>query len=135
MFSLGSANEIRDGIVGGAATFVIMCSGAGKGAHWINSKLVSPVVVGIPDTKSAVTNSPQQWVFLRTDSKMHVHAWNIDSESKMLWVDRGATKELLMSGDARIQYRKAISEPVVAMFSPTGIDRTVLTTACGNLFK
>ena len=107
-----------------------MCGGSGKTAHWINSKLLSPVVLGVPDKRS-FTDEPQQIVILRTDSKIHIHEWNIDSESTMFWVDKGATKQLLEGKDVRVQFQKAISDPVVALFSPIGIDHGLLAIACG----
>jgi len=51
------------------------------------------------------------------------------------FVDKGATKQILVSTDARVQFRDSSEHEQVAIFSPTGINPVVLTKACGNAFQ
>jgi len=57
--------------------------------------------------------------------------WNVSSTFKLMTVDRGATKEIIQSKEARIQFRKANTESVVALFSPANLDLSLLGAACG----
>jgi hypothetical protein len=54
---------------------------------------------------------------------------------RTFFVDKAATKELLNSTDARIQFRGVSEHQQVAIFSPSGINQDVLVKACGNVFK
>jgi hypothetical protein len=115
-------------------SFVIMCGGTAKAPKWINSKLLSPVVLGKADITNAF-DVPQQLVRLRADDKIHVHAWNMADDLRTFFVDKGATKELLNSKDARIQFRDASEHAQVAIFSPAEINRQMVMEACGDIFK
>jgi hypothetical protein len=88
--------------------------------------------------KADITNAfdvPQQLVRLRADDKIHVHAWNMADDLRTFFVDKGATKELLNSKDARIQFRDASEHAQVAIFSPAEINRQMVMEACGDIFK
>jgi hypothetical protein len=132
IFELKADETIDDGISSGLPSFIIMCGGSKQSPKWINSKLISPVVLGTGDTRSAF-GVPQQFVRLRADDKIHVHAWNIAEDFHALFVDKGATKELLGSNSARVQFTDASGHAQVAMFSPAGIRN--IEVACGTALK
>lgn len=134
IFSLEADEPIADGIGSGLPSFVIMCGGRADSPHWLNSKVLSPVVLGMPDQQSPL-GAPQQIVYLRADNKIHVHFWNMAEDFRMFFVDKGATKELLNSSIARIQFRDAGGHKQVAIFSPSGLNRDGLVKACGPVFK
>jgi hypothetical protein len=134
VFELKANEPISDGIAPGLPSFVIMCGGTIKTAHWMNSKLLSPVVLGKPDIISPIHES-QQMVWLRADGKVHMHWWNMPPDYRTFFVDKHATKELLRASDVRIQFRDASEHRQVAIFSPAGINEEMLTKACGNMFK
>jgi hypothetical protein len=54
---------------------------------------------------------------------------------RTFFVDKGATKELLRSDEARIQFRDASENQQITIFSPAGISQEMLTKACGKTFK
>jgi hypothetical protein len=99
-----------------------------------NSKLLSPVVLGAGDQKSAL-GVPQQSVQLRVYKKIHLHFWNIAEDHKTLLVDKGATNELINSADARIAFRDPGGHVQAADFSPVSLNRDALTKAWGSVFK
>jgi hypothetical protein len=131
IFELKATEPITDGVANGLPTFIIMCGGTVKAPKWINSKLLSPVVLGRPDPPS----HSQQAVRLRADGKFHLHAWTMAEDFRVFFVDKGATREVLGSTDARIEFRDASAHIQVAIFSPAGINQVMLTKACGNAFK
>jgi hypothetical protein len=128
LFELKGNGALTDGISSGIPALVIMCDG-----KWVNSKLLSPVVLGKASAFTA--HDGQQTVYLRADSKVRVHNWNMAEDFRTFFVDKGATKELLGSNDARIQFRDVSEHELVAMFSPSGINQEMLIKACGNAFK
>jgi len=134
IFSLEADERITDGIGSASPSFVIMCGGPLDSPHWLNSKMLSPVVLRMPDTKSPF-GAPQQAVYLRADNKIHLHFWNMAEDFRTFFVDKGATKELLNSRTARIQFRDASGDTQVAIFSPSGLNRDGLVKACGSVFK
>lgn len=134
ILTLTADEPITDGLASGPPSFIIMCGGAVNSPRWINSKVLSPIVLGLPNTRSAF-GSPQQMVYLRADSKIHVHFWNMADDFRTFFVDKGATKELLNSRTARIQFRDASGHHQVAIFSPSELNRDVLVKACGNVFR
>jgi len=134
VFTLKAEAEIGDGISEGFPEFIIMCGGSATKPRWINSKLLSPVVLGTPDDHS-IGGVPQQSVVLRADGKFHAHFWNIGDDFKTLFVDRGATEELVLAKDARIQFRGADGLADVARFAPEGLNLRILGIACGKLIK
>jgi tetratricopeptide (TPR) repeat protein len=71
-FSLEGDEAITDGIASVPPSFVIMCGGPLDSPHWLNSELLSPVVLRMPATKSPF-GAPQQRVHLRADSSVFVH--------------------------------------------------------------
>jgi hypothetical protein len=113
--ALAADSPIADAISSGIPSFVIMCGGN----RWINSKLVSPVVLASGKFGSAL-GVPQQLVYLRADNKLHLHFWNIADDYRVFFVDKGATKELINSRDARIQFHDSVNHTQVAQFSPVG---------------
>lgn len=133
IFELTADEPMTEGIRSGFPLFTIMCGG-GNSPKWVNSKLLSPVVLGRPDISSAF-DVPQQIVRLRADNKIKVHAWNIAEDFRTLFVDKGATREFLNSKDARIQFRDVSEHVQVAIFSPGEINRDMVNKACGNAFK
>ncbi|MGA3098128.1 MAG: PEGA domain-containing protein [Bryobacteraceae bacterium] len=132
IFELKANEALSDGISSGVPNFIIMCGGPAKAPTWINSKLISPIVLGKPSEFAA--HAMQQTVVLRADSKFHTHFWNMADDFTTFFVDKGATKELIGSGDARIQFRDASENQQVAVFSPGGISQEMLTKACGKTF-
>jgi tetratricopeptide (TPR) repeat protein len=134
VFSLEGDEPITDGVASALPSFVIMCGGPLDSPHWLNSKLLSPVVLRMPDTKSPF-GAPQQTVYLRADSKVRLHFWNMAEDFRTFFVDKGATKELLNSRIARIQFRDSSGHTQVAIFSPSGLDREGLVKACGSVLK
>jgi hypothetical protein len=134
LFVLNATERISDGISYDFPSFVIMCGGASNSSKWINSKLISPVVLGSANHTSPL-GAPQQTIYLRSDDKIHVHFWNIAEDFRALYVDKAATKELLNSSTTRIQFRDASGHNQVAMFSPSGLDRNRLGQECGDSFK
>lgn len=135
IFELKADEQISDGIGSDYPRFIIMCGGSKQSPKWINSKLISPVVLGVGDTHSAFSGSPQQFVTLRADDKFHTHAWNIADDYRVFFVDKGATREFMNSGNARIQFRDASGHSQVAIFSPAGLDKTRAAIACGDIMK
>ncbi len=135
IFELKADEQISDGISSDYPRFIIMCGGSMQSPKWINSKMISPVVLGVGDTHSAFGGSPQQFVTLRADDKFHTHAWNIADDYRVFFVDKGATKEFMNSSNARIQFRDASGHSQVAIFSPAGLDRTKAAIACGEIMK
>ena len=56
-----------------------------RSPQWLNSKLLSPVVLGMPDDRSPL-GAPQQTVYLRADNKIHLHFWNMAEDfERFLW--------------------------------------------------
>ena len=110
MFSIRADAPIEDAF----AVFDIMCGGGRR----MLSRLVSPVELGRGTSRSAILDLPQQTVFLRTDGKIHVHEWIIDSGFRMLIADKSATREFLKARQARIQFTDAEGHARVAVFSP-----------------
>jgi hypothetical protein len=120
--------ELSDGIGSGFPSFGIACAG-GK---WIDSVLFSSVVLGTGAPRGGLlSNIPQQVVFLRSGTKIRVHFWNIAEDYRRLFADRGATKELLSTDDARVKFGDARGHDQTALFSPAGLDREKLEAACG----
>jgi len=135
ILELKADEQVTDGIATDYPRFIIMCGGTAASPRWINSKLISPVVLGMGDTHSPLSGSSQQFVILRADDKMHTHAWNIADDFHVLFVDKGATKEFTGSTKARIQFRDAGGHNQVAIFSPAGLDKTRAATVCGDIMK
>jgi hypothetical protein len=71
VFELKANEALSNGFSSGIANFIIMCGGTAKAPRWINSKLVSPIVLGKPS--EFTVHAMQQMVMLRTDSKFHAH--------------------------------------------------------------
>jgi hypothetical protein len=134
LFVLKADGRMTDGIGSDFPSFVILCGGPEDSPGWINSKFLSPVVLGAGDQKSAL-GVPQQSVHLRADRKIRLHFWNIADDYRTLFVDKGATRELINSSDARIAFHDAAGHVQVADFSPAGLDRDALAKACGGVFK
>ncbi len=105
LFVLRPDTRVTDGFSADFPSFILLC-GMPDSPRWINSKLLSPVVLGAGDQKSAL-GVPQQSVQLRAYRKIHLHFWNIAEDHKTLFVDKGATNELINSADARIAFRDA----------------------------
>jgi hypothetical protein len=135
ILALKADEPISDGVSSDYPRFVIMCGGSAAAPKWLNSKLISPVVLGLGDTHSAFSGSPQQFVFLRADDKIHTHAWNIADDFRVFFVDKGATREFMNSSKARIQFRDSSGHDQVAMFSPSGLDRAKAAIACGEIMR
>ena len=135
LFVLEADQNVTDGISSGKPEFVVMCGGSAKNPKWINSKLISPVVLGLPQTRSPFSGSPQQLVNLRTDDKIHGHFWNIADDYRTMFVDKGATREFLHSSEARVQFRDADGHDQVAVFTTAGLDRKRAAIACGEIMK
>ena len=136
IFGLMADEQMADEIGKGFPSFLIMCGGTVKSPHWITSSLRSPVVLGKPDTRSVLTEIPQQIVALRADDNMHTHAWNMAGDFRTFMVDKGATKELIEAKTtARIQFRDSSEHKQVAIFSPSGLNMEMLTKACGKVFR
>ena len=134
ILQLKGDEPISDGIASDYPRFVIMCGG-GASPKWVNSKLISPVVLGVGDTHSSFSGTSQQFVVLRSDDKFHTHAWNMADDFHVFFVDKGATKEFMNSTNARIQFRDASGHTQVATFSPAGLDKTKAAIACGEIMK
>jgi hypothetical protein len=133
ILTLKADESITDGVSSGSPSFVVMCGGTEKSPKWFNSKLLSPVVLGMPDARSP-GDAPQQIVYLRADDKIKLHFWNMADDFRTFFVDKGATKDLVKSTNARIQFRDAHGHKQVAVFSPTGLNREATRKACGSLF-
>jgi hypothetical protein len=58
--------------------------------------------------------SPQQIVYLGADDKIKLHFWNMAEDFKTFFVDKGATKDLVKSTTARIQFWAPASSCVLA---------------------
>jgi hypothetical protein len=131
------ADEALDSSLGsGFPVFVISCTGRVAKPKWLGSQLISPVLLGTPQIKPGLAGPhPQQTVWQRSDDKFHIHFWNQAADFKVLFVDRGATKDLLNSTNTRIQFRDIQEHQEVAIFSPGGIDREELVKACGESFN
>ena len=127
------ANEpITDGTASGTPAIIFECGGSVDHPRWLNAMLTSPVATGEPDHRSH-NGMPQQTVLLRADNKVFKHYWDVEAGG--LFVNKEATKQLLDSTDARIQFRDSRGHQQVAIFSAGGIDRGMLTKACGMAFK
>jgi hypothetical protein len=136
MFELLADEKLADGISAGYPSLVIMCGGTAAKPQWVNSKFISPVVLGRSDTQSVLSKAPQQTVLLRADNAFHAHFWNIAEDFHVMFVDKGATKEVLNTKtSARIQFRDSSEHKQVAIFSPAEINQKMLTAACGMVFK
>lgn len=134
MLELKADEAVTDGIGSDYPYFVIMCGGSKESPKWINSKLVSPVVLGRPDSDNGF-GVPQQRVYLRADDKIKIHRWNIAEDFRTMFVDKGATKEFIGSRTARIQFRDVSEHEQVATFSTAGLDKTKASIACGEIMK
>jgi hypothetical protein len=134
VFGLPAIEPIGDGISSGTPVLIITCGGTAKSPHWVDSKFISLVVLGVSDGTSPL-GVPHQLIVLRAGSKIHPHFWNMHGDFHTLFVDKGATKEFLDSQDARIQFRDASEHQQVAVFSPAGINRQMLNTACGKALR
>jgi hypothetical protein len=138
-FSIKSDVAISDAALKDKAMFVIVCVGAGKSASWVQSQLILPVLLS-SDTKfhSTIGNIPQLMVSLRADDKLHIHFWNSLSHPRgggLLTADRGATKEVIGAALTRIEFRDYYRRDLVAAFASAGLDRQMLTNACGNSLR
>jgi hypothetical protein len=103
-FTLESDNEVGDGIAKGKVRFSIVCSGGGKAARWTGSALGSPIVLDA----SVIEGLKQQTVYLRADSKIYTHSWQVSSDFKVMLVDKRATRNSSKARKPEFSSRKQI---------------------------
>jgi len=80
-----------------------------------------------PPNRPGFWGQPQMEVMVRVDSSHSNHGWNWNGKS--LSMDKGTTRELLGAQIFKIQYMGP-KGPVIAEFSPAGIDLSRVSRAC-----
>jgi hypothetical protein len=134
-FELTGDESITGGQESGYPSFEIDCAFKDGKVRWVTSRLNSSVALGPPNMPSPLTGAPEQIVKLRANDKYYNHHWVMGPRAHSFFVDKDATKEILRSTNARVEFRDRANRPQVAIFSPAGLDRELLKKSCGNLVK
>jgi hypothetical protein len=123
VFSL-KANE-------GEGYLAFRCSGVGRFEEaWLDPGVVLDNSNTMP--RGLVGgDQPNQSVRVRVDNKMKLHFWFVSADLRALTIGKRDLEEVLKSRDYRVQFTEAFRGDNVRSFSPSGIDRQSVKTACG----
>jgi len=123
-------------------TFEIVSNNSSKEDRYSRSKITLYCENGkfkrsefTPDSRLAPPNRPGFWgqpqmeVMVRVDDRHDYHGWNWNG--RFLAMDKGTTRELIGAQIFRIEFGARRGGPEIAEFSPSGLDLSRVSHACG----